>query len=335
MRIIGFVNLTLAELRKRVGDDEGAAYVLMEELRWPDGPECPHCGHDKAYFLTPNHPEGRRSGPHAKRSVRRVWKCAKCRKQFSVLTGTIFHGTKVPLTDWLMVLVLMSASKNGIAAREVERLIGVTPETAWFMLHRIREAMKDDGLITFSGTVIADETYMGGKFGNMHKAKRPDRKAGSEGGASHKVPVLSLIDADTGQVRSRVLPRVTAATLRKAIAEQVDLPATTLHTDSAASYREVAREVAAHHTVDHTADEYVRYEAHGVVTTNRLEGFFSQLKRSIDGTHHRVSREHLHRYLAEFDFRYSTRTLKDSARLQRIIDQVDGRRLTYKRVLAH
>jgi transposase-like protein len=329
------VNLTLAELRKRVGNDEEQAYLLMEELRWPDGPECSHCGHDKAYFLTPKNPEGRRSGPATKRTVRRVWKCAKCRKQFSVLTGTIFHGTKVKLADWLTVLVLMSSSKNGIASREVERLIDVTPETAWFMLHRIREAMRRDDPTMFSGVVIADETFMGGKFKNMHKSQQKHYTAGRAGGPYDKTPVLSLIDADTGQIRSRVLPRVDGSNLRKAIAEQVDLPNTILHTDKSASYNVVAKETAGHFTVDHKADEYVRHEAHGIVTTNRLEGYFSQLKRSIDGTFHHVSVEHLQRYLDEFDFRYSTRTLKDSARLQRIIDQVAGRRLTYKRAVAH
>ncbi len=266
-------------------------------------------------------------------SQRRVWRCLSCRRQFSVLTGTIMHGTKIPVRTWVLVIFEMCASKNGIAAREIERKYGLCARTAWHLMHRIREAMRDDGLTMFRGVVIADETYIGGKYGNMHKSKRPkDAKAGSEGGTAHKIPVLSLIDADTGQARSRVLPRVTAATLRKAIAEQTDMPSTILHTDQLASYREVGKEVAAHHAIDHSADEYVRYTPDGVVTTNRLEGFFSQLKRSIDGTHHRVSREHLHRYLAEFDYRYTTKDMTDTERMADLMGQVHGRRLTYKRV---
>jgi transposase-like protein len=163
------VKLTLAELRRRV-QDEHDAYLLLEELRWHGTPVCPHCGHDKAYFLNPKggtrgtgrpKPDGKRT-----QSVRRVWKCAKCRKQFSVLTGTIFHGTKVSLVTWLTVMVQMCSAKNGISAREVERMHEVTPETAWYMLHRLREAMKREPLVgLLTGTIVADETFIGGKPG--------------------------------------------------------------------------------------------------------------------------------------------------------------------------
>ncbi|MCU1463385.1 MAG: putative transposase for insertion sequence element [Acidimicrobiales bacterium] len=355
------MKLTLAELRKRVGDDEEAAYELLEELRWPTGPICSHCGHDKAYFLTPKDPAGRVSGPHGKRSVRRVWKCAKCRKQFSVLTDTIFQGTKIKLTDWLTVMVLVSSAKNGISGREVERLIGVTPETAWFMLHRLREAMRRESVLApLSGVVVADETYIGGVERNKHKGDRPAPVSSSGAGPVRVIPgqrekqnrgpkgnksiVLSLISTETGEARSRVVPDVTGATLRKAIAEQVDMPNTTLHTDEWKGYNAVAQELAGHKTVNHSEDEYVRVEkvrgedgqvSRNVITSNQAENYFSQLKRSIDGTHHHVSKEHLQRYLDEFDFRYSTRKLSDTARLQRMVDQVDGRRLTYRPLTDH
>lgn len=165
--------------------DEHDAYLLLEELRWHGKPVCPHCGHDKAYFLTPKGGTRGTGKPHADgkrtQSVRRVWKCANCRKQFSVLTNTIFHGTKVSLRTWLMVMVQMSSAKNGISAREVERMHGVTPETAWFMLHRLRESMKRDPLAgLLSGTIVADETYIGGTPKNRHEQGR-NRPGSSKG----------------------------------------------------------------------------------------------------------------------------------------------------------
>lgn len=252
--------------------------MLMEELRWPDGPECPHCGATKAYFLTPKNAAGRRSGPGEKRTVRRVWKCAKCRKQFSVLTGTIFHGTKVPLADWLQVMVLMSASKNGIASREVERLIGVTAETAWFMTHRLREAMRRGGVLApFEGVVVADETFIGGEPKNRHSSVRNTPvplRPGERRGHTDKASVLSLINTATGEVRSKVIPDVTGATLRKAIAEQADMGRTELHTDEWSGYKPVTPELLAHRTVNHSDDEYVRREGGRMITTNPAEGLF-------------------------------------------------------------
>ena len=311
------MKLTLKNLADQI-TDEHDAYLLLEELRWHGKPVCPHCGHDKAYFLTPKggargtgkpKPDGKRT-----QSVRRVWKCAKCRKQFSVLTGTIFHGTKVSLRTWLMVMVQMSSAKNGISAREVERMHAVTPETAWFMLHRLRESMKRDPLAgLLSGVVVADETWIGGKPVNRH-----DHKRGQGGqGRTDKTPVVSLVSKETGEVRSRVVPNVDGRTLRTVITEQADLATTVLHTDSAGAYPWARSEAAGHETVNHHVQEYVR----GDVSTNQTEGYFSQLKRSIDGTHHHVSREHLHRYLSEFDYRYTTRKLSDSPRLERMIGQ--------------
>ena len=319
------MNLTLAELRKRVGDDEEAAYGLLEELRWPTGPICAHCGHDKAYFLTPKDKAGRRTGPGAKRSVRRVWKCAKCRKQFSVLTGTIFHGTKIPLADWLQVMVLVSSAKNGISAREVERLIGVTPETAWFMLHRLREAMRRESVL-MEGVIVSDETWIGGEPRFRHKG---DRDAGGPMNFhTDKTPVVALVEKHTGRAAARVVPNVTGQTLSQVMKEErVNPNHSILWTDEGRQYETLGKKFIAHETVDHSEEQYVSRTGAG---TNLAEGFFSQLKRSIDGTYHHVSREHLQRYLDEFSFRYSTRRLKDSARLQRMVDQSKGRRLSYK-----
>ena len=328
----GFVKLTLKEIRQQV-TCEADAYAVLEKLRWPNGPACPHCGTDKAYFLKPKNGTSRATGPKKTMSQRRVWKCANCRKQFSVLTGTIFHGTKVSVETWLMVMVQMCSAKNGISAREVERMHGVTPETAWFILHRLREAMKREPLAgALRGTIVADEAWIGGNPRNRHVRKKaelkPERVApGSRvSQQTDKQAILTLVNAETGEARSRVVADVTGHTLRKVIADQVDMANSDLHTDSATYYGEIGPEFLSHEFVNHSAGEYVR----GGVSTNRAEGFFSQLKRSIDGTYHHVSVEHLHRYLAEFDFRYSTCKLNDGTRLQRMIDQMQGRRLTYK-----
>jgi transposase-like protein len=317
--------------------DEASAYAFLEELRWDGNPVCPHCHSEKAYFLNPANGSTRKTRTGSE-SARRVWKCAECRKQFSVLTGTIFHGSKIPVRTWVLVIFEMCASKNGVSAREIERKYGLTPKSAWFLLHRIREAMKRDPLAgMLSGVVVADETFIGGVAKNKHKAARNPEpvkivpgKPRDVGPHAGKTVVLSLIEQATGEARSVVVPDVTGATLRKAISEQVDMPSTTLHTDEGSGYKTFAGELAAHKTVNHAQDEYVRYEGDERITSNAAENFFSQLKRSIDGTHHHVSAHHLPRYLAEFDFRYSTRKISDGERMQQVIDRTAGRRLTYR-----
>jgi transposase-like protein len=316
--------LSIPKLIERV-PDENAAYEFMETLRWPDGPVCPHCGATKAYFLKPRADSGRKTRTGSV-SARRVWKCASCRRQFSVITGTIFHGTKVSLRTWILVVFEMVSSKNGVSAREVERKYEVDTKTAWYMLHRIRKAMERPAFAgMFRGVVIADETFIGGSEKNRHAKDRHIREIG-KGHAETKTAVFSLLDKDTGEVRSQIVPNVTGATLRKAIEQHVDPVGSELHTDKWAGYLPVGRQFDHHYSVDHRAEEYVR----GDVTTNHIEGFFSQLKRSLDGTHHHVSEEHLPRYLAEFDFRYTTRHLDDTRRMERLFGQVGGRRLSYR-----
>lgn len=308
---------------------EADAYELLEGLRWENGIVCPHCGSVAAhYFLKPRDETTSRKTRTGSRSQRRVWKCreGQCRKQFSVLTGTIFHGTKIPVRTWLMVVFEMCASKNGVSAREIERKYDLTAKTAWFMLHRIREAMKREPLAgLLSGVVAADETWIGGAPGNRHASKRPARKMWDVP-KTDKTVVVSLVHRESGEVRSRIIPNVKGSTLRQAIEEQVNMAATTLHTDELKSYKWFGGEMKGHETVVHTRGEYVR----DGITTNQVEGFFSQLKRSIDGTQHHVSVEHLPRYLAEFDFRATTKRMSDSDRMKVLMDSTGARRLTYK-----
>ena len=319
---------------------EADAYLFLERMRWDGKPVCPHCGNDdRCYYLTPKSDTGRKTRTGSA-SQRRVWKCKACRKQFSVLTGTIFHGTKISVRIWIFVLFEMMASKNGVSAREIERKYNLTAKSAWFMTQRIREAMVREPLAgMMSGTIVADESFIGGKPKNKHQQGRKPTHTGAygrkrPGPVSDKPAVLSLIDTATGEVRSKVVPNVQGATLRKAIAEQVDMARTHLRTDGSGSYKSFSHEFASHETVDHSASIYVRWADDGeVITSNAAENFFSQLKRSIDGTHHHVSTKHLHRYLAEFDYRYSTRHLSDSARMRKVIGQSDGRRLTYRPLL--
>lgn len=338
--------ITILKLSEQVRT-EGDAYLFMEKMRWGNRPVCPHCGSEHVNYIKPVNGVSRTTRTGSV-SERRVWKCQACpgRKQFSVLTGTIFHGTKIPVRTWLFVVFEMCASKNGVAAREIERKYGLSPKSAWFMLHRIREAMKREPLAGLlggnGGVVVADETFIGGKRKNKHKSKLPegekfvpgDGRAAQASYHSDKTAVLSLIDTTTGEARSVVVRDVTASTLRKHIADQVDMAETVLHTDEARAYGVIAPEFLAHETVNHSADEYVRYTPTGTITSNQAESFFSQLKRSLDGTHHAVSVDHLHRYLGEFDFRHTTRKITDTERMAKVIGQVGDRRLSYRPLTA-
>jgi transposase-like protein len=303
---------------------EADAYLYLERMRWGDRPVCPHCGSvRKHYFLKPANGKGGRKTRTGSASERRVWKCADCRKQFTVLTGTIFHGTKIPVRAWVFVIFEMCASKNGVAAREIERKYGLTAKTVWFMTHRIREAMKREPMAgLLSGRVVADETWYGGKPLNR-KGHRPGQR---KPGAHDRTPIMSLVSRETGEVRSQVIPDVRGDTLRKVLVQHTDPTKTQLHTDQLPSYKKIAGEFASHSTVDHEGFEYVR----GDVTTNHAEGYFAQLKRSLDGTHHGVSVEHLDRYLAEFDFRHSTCKSTDTERVGMLVGRVGGRRLMYR-----
>jgi transposase-like protein len=326
-----FSTRTLADLIQTEAD----AYLLLERLRWNGAPSaCPKCGEvGKTYFMEPRDGSDTRKTRTGSRSARRVWKCRGCRQQFSVLTDTIFHGTKISIRTWLFVIFEFCAAKNSVSAWEISRKYSITNESAWHMLHRIREAMKREPLADLmSGIVASDETWIGGKPSNQSKAKRAPRRgwngavAGGHG-KTEKPSVLALVDTTTGEVRSQVVADVKGDTLRSVLSEQVEMGATTLVTDEWSGYKVLSAEVKGHETVNHKRDEYVNERGY---TTNNLERYFGQLKRSIDGTHHAVSKEHLPRYLAQFDFLATYHRDTDSERMRRVIGNVEGRRLTYK-----
>ncbi len=290
--------------------DAEKAREWLEKLLWPSGTVCPHCGLvDCAYQLN-----GKAHRPG-------VYKCKGCEKQFTVTVNTIFERSHIPLNTWLLAFHLMVASKKGISAHQLHRMLGMTYKTAWFMAHRIREALREGKLAgPLGGTnkvVEADETYVGGKAANRRNHVPP------------KEAVFALVERD-GKVRSRHVPNVNAKTLRPILAEQV-AKASYVMTDDATVYPGIAKDFAGHGTVNHSIQEYVRG---GFWHTNTVENYFSILKRGVIGTYHHVSAEHLKRYLAEFDFRYNERAalgVTDAERAEKAVRGVAGKRLTYRR----
>jgi transposase-like protein len=286
------------------------AAEYLESVRWPNGPVCPHCGESErqAYFL--------------KNQTRRLWKCAACRKQFTVTVGTIFESSHIPLNKWLLAFYLLCSSKKGMSAHQLHRMLGVTYKSAWFMAHRIREAMKQPPFQTrLTGTIEADETYIGGKARNRRFKKY------KTGRGVDKTPVMVLVQRG-GFAYSQRVANVTGRELKGVIRKHVD-PSATIVTDAFKSYAGLGPEYAAHQIVNHADDEWVRGEWH----TNTAENFFSILKRGIDGVYHHVSEAHLPRYLAEFDFRYNQRAangVSDADRTRRALAGAEGKRLMYR-----
>jgi transposase-like protein len=299
-------------LTNPIFQDEGKAREWLEARVWPDGPFCPHCGVEDFTRL-----EGKAHRPG-------LYQCNTCRQQFTVTVGTLFERSKIPLTKWLMATFLLSASKKGMSTHQLHRMLGVSYKSTWFMMHRIREAMREINPDPLGGEgkwVEADETVIGGKERNKRKSKRNPKNIGAVG----KEIAFSLVERG-GKVRSHHVPNVSAKTLRPILVAQVDRKSV-LMTDDAGQYRNVGLEFASFHTVNHGIEEYVRGEAH----TNTIEGYFSILKRGINGTYHHVSQVHLKRYLCEFDFRYNFRHVSDLERAESAAKGIAGKRLTYRR----
>jgi transposase-like protein len=291
--------------------NEDKAREHLEALQWPNGPVCPHCGNCDGERITKMQGKSTRPG---------VYKCKDCRKPFSVTVGTVMERSKIPLTKWLAAMHLMTASKKGVSAHQLHRMLGITYEAAWFLAHRLREAMKPD--LTSSGplggenkVVEADETFVGGKAKN--RAYKP---------APKKHAVTTLVERD-GRAMSFHVANVTATTLRPIIVKHASRKSH-LMTDESVVYPSVGREFAGHSAVNHSANEYVRLG--GFVHTNTAENFFSIFKRGVYGVYHHVSEAHLHRYLVEFDFRYNHRKISDAACAARALEGIRGKRLTYR-----
>lgn len=287
--------------------NEVAARKHLEAIRWPEGPICPHCGglERNSKLNGASHRDG-------------LYFCGDCREQFTVTVGTVFERSKIPLHKWVLATHLICASKKGMSSKQIERMLGVTYKTAWFMTHRIREAMKSEngGLLGSGGQPVeVDETY----WGDTNKPL-----AARKGGPAHKMKIVSLVERD-GEKRSFHVARVNGKTLRPLLKANISKNAK-LMTDESRVYIRLGAEYASHDTVHHTRGEYSR----GDVTTNTVESSFALLKRGLIGTFHKVSEAHLQRYATEFDFRWNHRKTTDSERAEFALRGIHGKRLMYK-----
>ena len=294
--------------------NEQAAYAYVETILWPHGPVCSQCGVvDNAYAL-----KGKRSRPGLRR-------CKDCKKDFTVKVGTVFEASHVSMCHWLQATYLLTASKKGFSAHQLHRTLGVTYKTAWFMAHRLREAMRTGELAAFGsggGIVEVDETFIG-----HDKTIKPKHSKKGRGYA-HKHKVLSLVDRSTGRAKSMVVNDLKAKTLVPILKENIAKEAT-VYTDEASQYQNLAKHFATYDYVSHGKGEYGR----GAVHTNTIEGYFSVFKRGMKGVYQHCSKKHLHRYVAEFEFRYNHRSalgVDDSLRAEHVLSSVKGKRLTYR-----
>lgn len=313
--------MTKSALHNPIFADATKARVWLEKLLWADGRACGYCGTVDESTELPTRPG--------------YYQCNACRKQFTVMVGTVFERSHIPLNKWLMAAFLLCASKKGISAHQMHRMLGITYKSAWFMMHRLREAMKPSGKpgpMGGEGKVVeADETYLGKRDG---KKGKPDTFVSGFGWVSHpridnQRKIVALVERG-GPARSFVVDSVNKKTVSKILFTNADRKST-LMTDEAAFYKAPGAHYADHQSVNHGEYEYDR----GNATTNTVEGFFSIFKRGMKGVYQHCSEAHLHRYLAEFDFRYSNRAaleIDDHDRAKTALKGIQGKRLTYRRI---
>ena len=303
----------MADLTNPIFHDETKAVAHLEASRWPDGPYCPHCKSANVHRMGGKTQAG-------------MFLCNDCRDKFSARVGSVMERSHIPVHKWLMAMHLMAASKKGMSAKQIERMLGITYKSAWFLMHRIREAMNAEtvqstGPLGGEGKVVeSDETFVGGKAKNVHNGKPVPPKR----------PVVALVERG-GELRAKHVADVTAKTVREVLAAHVDAD-TELHTDDSLGYYWIGQEYAKHRAVNHSAREYVSKD--GKAYVNTCESFFAILKRAMYGTHHAVSEKHLQRYVEETMFKWNHRSsqgIEDAARTIAAIKGAEGKRLTYRR----
>jgi transposase-like protein len=299
--------------------DEGAAFAYVEAMLWPDGPVCPHCG-------SFGDDVGRLNGKTTRIGLH---KCYACKGHFTVRQGSIFESSHLPLHLWLQIIHLMCASKKGISTRQVQRMLRCSMKTAWFLTHRIREAMRDGELAPFGSggaTVEVDETF-------LHRDPDNQPTPGGRQSIATKMTVVSLVERESGRARSFVAQRYDLQSIVPIVEANLSREAK-LRTDESGLYVQMGRHMRDHQTVNHSLHEYVR-KGDPTVHSNTVEGYFNVFKRGMIGIYQHCDKKHLHRYLAEFDFRYSNRSalgVEDIERADAAIRGAKGRRLTYETV---
>jgi transposase-like protein len=301
----------LKDLFKKFSDDNACRQFLVQQ-RWNGSPECPYCGSSKWYSIE----NGKR------------FKCGnkECYKKYSVTVGTVFEASNIPLTTWFPAMYIIASHKKGISSVQLAKDLGVTQKTAWFMLHRIRESLKDNNPQMLSGIVESDETYMSRKYASDFKGLPPQQLQHTKSNQKHKGAVLGLAERNTGKIIVKSFEANKAENIRPAIKQHVN-PGSTLHTDEAFIYR-VGLDEYGHETVFHSKREWVRDNVH----TNTVENFWSVMKRGIYGIYHQISYKHLQRYCDEYSYRYNSRKLKDGERFELSLTRIEGR-LTYKHLV--
>jgi len=309
----------MSVLSKPYFHNEEAAFTYLESIVWTDGATCPHCGGVDRITKVKANP--------AKRIREGLWRCGDCKKQFTVKVGTVFEHMRLPLHKALQAVYLMTSSKKGISAHQLHRVLEITYKSAWFLAHRIREAMRDGDLAPFGsggGIVEIDETFIGVDRTMKPKGEKKGR------GYAHKHKVLSLIDRSTGRQRSMVVDSLKAADLLPILKENIAAEAIVM-TDEAGQYKNLSSTFAAHGFTRHSAGQYVDYE-NPMIHTNTIEGAFSIFKRGMKGVYQHCQKKHLHRYVAEFEFRYNNRVAlgcNDQDRAGNTLRGIVGKRLTY------